>query len=141
MSHSAILESNITSTNLSDTSKAVITAGLTGSFEIDGLNQPISQPTQTVSSQPIPVDESGSGNDTATFPPLQIPNSSSVTITDPASLAFYTASSGRQSIALTMTAHGSATANAPNGNLLTTTVTDASERSRSPTTTSLHVQR
>ena len=50
--HSANVQSNITSTNLSPTSSTVITATMTGSFEIDGLNQPISQPTQMLSSAP-----------------------------------------------------------------------------------------
>ena len=95
VSHTAVIQSNITSQNLSPTSPAVITASTSGSFQIDGLNQPISQPTQTMTSQPISVGVFGSGNDTATFPPLQIVNSSSETITDPAGLAFYTASPGR----------------------------------------------
>jgi len=126
VSDRAVINGNITAQNLSTTSPAVITATLTGSFQIDGLNQPISQPTQTVTSQPISVGVFGSGNDTATFPPLQIPSSSSVTITDPAGLAFYTASPGRESITLTMTATANGSASAPNGNLLRTSESSAS---------------
>ena len=126
VSHTAFVESHITSQNLSPTSPAEITASLSASFHIDGLNQPITQPTQTLTSQPITVGEFGTGNDTATFPPLEIVDSSSVTITDPAGLAFYTASPGRQSVTLTMTANATASAAAPNGNLLTTTQSDAS---------------
>ena len=83
VSHTAPIQSNITSTNQSPTTPTVITATLSGSYQIDGLNQPISQPTQTVTSQ-ITVGVFGSGTDTATFPPLQIADSSSMTITDPA---------------------------------------------------------
>ncbi len=126
VSHTVVIQSNITSQNLSPSSPAVITAITSGSFQIDGLNQPIALPTQTVTSQPISVGVFGSGNDTATFPPLQIANSSSETITDPAGLAFYTASPGRQSITLTMTATATASASAPNGNLLTTAESFAS---------------
>jgi hypothetical protein len=128
VTHAAQVESSITSQNLSPTSPAEITAGLSASFSIDGLNQPISKPTETVTSQPIPVGVFGSSNDTATFPPLQVLDSSSVTITDPAGLAFYTASPGRQSITVTMTANATSFATAPNGNLLTTTLSDASGR-------------
>jgi hypothetical protein len=126
VSHMALLQSTVTSQNLSTTSPATITAGLSGSFQINGLNQTIVQPTQTVTSQPVPVGAFGSGNDTATFPPLQISNTSSTTFTDAASLAFFTASPGRTTITPTMTANGTASANAPNGNLFTVTRTSAS---------------
>ncbi|HKM53704.1 MAG TPA: choice-of-anchor E domain-containing protein [Isosphaeraceae bacterium] len=126
VSHTVVIQSNIISQNLSPTSPTVITASVTGSFQIDGLNQPISLPTQTVTSQPISVGVFGSGTDTVIFPPLQIANSSSETITDPAGLAFYTASPGRNSITLTMSATATASASAPNGNLSTTTESFAS---------------
>jgi hypothetical protein len=126
LSHTAAVQSStITSTNLSPTSPTVITASVTGGFQIDGLNQPILQPTTTVTSQPMPAGVSGSGTDTVVFPALHITNSSSETITDPAGLAFYTASPGRESITLTMTATASASASASNGNLLTTTTSGA----------------
>ena len=49
-----------------------------------------------------------------------------MTFTDPTSLAFFTASSGRATITPAMTATGTASASAPNGNLFTTTTTSAS---------------
>ena len=124
--HTATITSNITSQNLSPSSPTTITASLSGSYQIDGLNQPISQPTKTVTSQPIGVGVFGSANDTATFPPIVIPDSSTTTFTDASSLAFFTASANRSAIGLTMNATAVATANAPNGNLLTTTNTSAS---------------
>ena len=68
VSHSATIQSNITSQNLSPSSATVITAALSGSFQIDGLNQPISQPTTAISSQPMPAGVFGSGTDTVTLP-------------------------------------------------------------------------
>ena len=125
VSHTAMLQSNITSQNLSPSSPTVITAALSGSFQIDGLNQPISQPTTAISSQPIPAGVFGSGTDTVTFPPIVIPSSATTTFTDPASLAFFTSSPDRSTVTLTMNATGAASASAPNGNLLTTTDTSA----------------
>ena len=125
VSHSATLQSNIISQNLSPSSPTVITAALSGSFQIDGLNQPISQPTTAISSQPIPAGVFGSGTDTVTFPPIVIANSATTTVTDPASLAFFTSSPDRSTVTLTMNATGAASASAPNGNLLTTTDTAA----------------
>jgi hypothetical protein len=126
VSHTAMLQSDVTSQNLSPTSPTVITASFSGSYQIDGLNQPIAQPTKTVMSQPMPAGEFGSGTDTVTFPPLVLPDSSTTTFTDPTSLAFFTSSPGRSAITVTMSATGVATASAPNGNLLTTTETFAS---------------
>ena len=57
ISHSATIQSNITSQNLSPSSATVITATFSGSYQIDGLNQPISQPTKTLTS---PAHASGS---------------------------------------------------------------------------------
>jgi hypothetical protein len=37
-------------------------------YRINGLNQPISQPTKTIMSQPIPTGEVGSGTYTVMFP-------------------------------------------------------------------------
>src|SRR4051794_28552787 len=48
VTHTALVESRITSQNLSPTSPAEITASLSASFSLDGLNQPISKPTETV---------------------------------------------------------------------------------------------
>ncbi len=126
VSHSATIQSNITSTNLSTTSPTTITATSSGSYQIDGLNQPISQPTKTLPSQSMPAGVFGSGTDTVTFPPLVLTDSSTTTFTDPGSLAFFTSSSGRSAITLTMNATATAAASAPNGNLLTTTESSAS---------------
>jgi hypothetical protein len=125
VSHSATIQGNVTSQNLSPSSPTLITASLSGSYSIDGLNEPISQPTRTVSSQPVAAGVFGSGTDTVTFPPLFLTDSSSMTFTDPTSLAFFTASSGRATITPAMTATGHAAASAPNGNLLTTTQVSA----------------
>ena len=124
-SHSATIQGNITSQNLSPSSPTVITAALSGSYQIDGLNQPISQPTKTISTQPMPAGVFGSGTDTVTFPPIAITDSSTTTFTDAASLAFFTSSSDRSTVTVTMNATGAASASAPNGNLLTTTETSA----------------
>jgi len=126
VSHTATITSNITSQNLSPSSSTVITAALAGSYQIDGLNQPISQPTKTVSSQPMAAGVFGSGTDTVTFPPIVITDASTTTFTDAGSLAFFTSSSDRSLDTLTMNATAAASASAPNGNLLTTTQTDAS---------------
>ena len=124
-SNTATITSNITSQNLSATSPTVITASLAASYQIDGLNQTISQPTETKSSQPMPAGIFGSGTDTVTFPPIVITDSATTTFTDAASLAFFTGSSGRSAIGLTMNATGVSTASAPDGNLLTTSQTTA----------------
>jgi hypothetical protein len=126
VSHSATIQSNITSQNLSPSSPTDITASLSGSYQIDGLNQPITKPTETITSQPMPAGVFGSGTDTVTFPTILIPDSGTTTFTDPASLAFFTSSAGRSAITLTMNATATSTASAPNGNLLTTTDTSAS---------------
>jgi hypothetical protein len=126
VTHSAILQSTITSQNLSTTSATSITASLSGSYQINGLNQPIVLPTKTVSSAPMNAGIFGSSTDTVTFPPLQIIDSSSMVFSDAASLAFYTASPGRTTTTATMTANGAAAASAPNGNLFTITQTSAS---------------
>jgi hypothetical protein len=126
ISHTATIQGNITSQNLSPSSATVITATFSGSYQIDGLNQPISQPTKTLTSAPTPAGPFGSGTDTVIFPPFVLADSSTTTFTDAASLAFFTSSTGRSSTTLTMTATASAAASAPNGNLLTTTQSSAS---------------
>jgi hypothetical protein len=125
VTHSATLQSLVTSQNLSPSSATVITASFAGSYEINGLNQVISQPTKMITSQPMPAGVFGSATDTVTFPPLQLTDSSTSDFTDPTTLAFFTGSSGRSSITLTMTATASASASAANGNLLTTTESSA----------------
>jgi hypothetical protein len=125
VNYSATIQSNITSQNLSPSSPTNITASMAGSYEIDGLNRKIAQPTRTVTSQPMSAGVFGSPTDTVTFPPLVLPDSATLDFTDPSSLAFFTASAGRSSITLTMSATATATASAPNGNLLTTTMTSA----------------
>jgi hypothetical protein len=123
--HSATLTSNITSQNLSPTSGTVITASLAGSYQINGLNETISQPPRSVTSAPVSAGVFGSGTDTVTFPPLQLNDNGMSTFSDAASLAFFTASTGRTTITPTMTANASAAASAPNGNLFTATQTTA----------------
>jgi hypothetical protein len=123
--YSAAIQSNITSQNRSTTSGIPngITATLTGSFEIDGLNEPISQPTTSVSETSAP--QPPAPTPPVIFPTLTIADTSSTTYTDPASLAFFTASTGRTTATATMTATANATASATNGNLFTTTSTMA----------------
>jgi hypothetical protein len=121
---SGTIQSFITSTNLSLDSPTIITATLTGSYQINGLNQVISIPTQTVNSAK-PAGVFGSGTESVTFPPLQFTNSSTTVYSDAASLAFFTASPGRSTITPTMSAMATASASAPNGNLSTTTQTSA----------------
>jgi hypothetical protein len=120
VSHSATIQSSITSQNFSPSSPTVITATASASYQIDGLNQPISQPTKTFTTQPMAAGVFGSATDTVTFPPFVFTDSATTTFTDPASLAFYTASSGRSAVMLTMSATATAAASAPNGNMLTT---------------------
>lgn len=126
VSYAATIESSISSTNLSTTSATTITASLSGGYQINGLNQPITQPTTTLSSAPMPAGTFGSPTDTVTFPPLLVSNSATTTYTDPASLAFFTSSSGRTAVTITMAAAATASSQAPNGNLLTSVSTSAS---------------
>jgi hypothetical protein len=125
VNYSASIQSNITSQNLSPSSPADITASMSGSYQIAGLNQPITQPTRTLTSAPLTAGVFGSPTDTVTFPPLKLADSATTDFTDPASLAFFTASSGRPSITVNMSATATASASAPNGNLLTTSDTSA----------------
>jgi hypothetical protein len=126
VSHSGMVQSQVISQNLSPTSSTVITATVSASFEIDGLNQPITQPTTMFTSAPMAAGVFGSPTDTVTFPPFVVTNAATTTLTDSSSLAFYTSSSGRSAVTLTMTANAAAAASAPNGNLLTTTDSSAS---------------
>jgi hypothetical protein len=128
LTQSALLQSNITSQNLSPTSSTIITAHLSGGYQLNGLNQPIVQPTQTLDSSPMPAGVFGSGSDTVTFPPLQITDTSTSVFSDAASLAFFTASPGRTTITATMTATAAGSASAPNGNLLTIAQSSASSK-------------
>jgi hypothetical protein len=123
VSYSATVQSNITSQNLSGTSSTIITAVLNGSFQLNGLNQLISQPTEMLTSQPAPAGVHGSGTDTVTFPPLVLTDSATTTYTDPTSLAFFTSTNTQSTTAVTMTAMANASASAPNGNLYTVAVT------------------
>ena len=113
VSYDATIESAITSTNLSTSSATTITASLSGGYQINGLNQPITQPTTMVSSAPMPAGTFGSPTDTVTFPPLLVSNSATTTYTDPASLAFFTSSSGRTAVTVTMDATASASSQRP----------------------------
>ena len=123
--HSATIQSNVTSTNLSPTSSTVITATMSGTYEIDGLNQPISQPTRMLSSAPTPAGPFGSSTDTVVFPTFVLSDSSTTTFSDPSSLAFFTSTASRTAVTLTMAATANAAASAPNGNLLTTAASSA----------------
>ncbi len=132
--HSAVLQSRITATNLSQSSGTIITANLNGNYAINGLNQTIAM-TVTAPSQSIAVpafDPSNPSASTAIFQPLLATDPTppspptSVTFTDPASLQFFTASADRTSITATMTANGFGSASAPNGNLSTIIITSAS---------------
>jgi len=134
VTHAAILQSRITSTNLSVSSGTTITANLNGNYVINGLNQTIAN-TVTAPSQSITVPAFNPSNpsvSTATFLPLLATDPTpptpptSVTFTDPASLQFYTASANRTSVTPTMTANGFASASAANGNNRTTAITSAS---------------
>jgi hypothetical protein len=122
------IQGDVTATNRSTTSTTMITGFLTGNFEISGLNQSLVQPTKTVSTPPEFANFFGQPGDTVKLPTLHISLSSTQTFTDPASLAFFTASPGHTSatVTATMTANGTATAHAPNGNLATLTVTTRS---------------
>jgi hypothetical protein len=126
VNQSSALQSTITSRNLSPTSATIITATHSGGYQISGLNQPIVRPTETQTGQPVSAGTFGSSTDTVMFPNLQISQPSSTVFSDPASLAFFTASSGRATITPTMTASGSGSASAPNGNLFTIARTSAS---------------
>src|SRR5262249_55672040 len=126
VNYSAAVQSKITAQNLSTSSPTVITATSSGSYQIDGLNQPIQQPTRTITSQPMTAGVLGSGTDTVVFPPQFLSDSAMTLLTNPASLGFFTATPGRSDIPLTMSATASASASAPNGNLLTTTESSAS---------------
>jgi hypothetical protein len=123
---SATVQSSVTSQNLSTTSATVITAAASVSSQIDGLSQPFTQPTKTLTSEPTPAGPYGSGTDTVMFPPLVLTNSATSTFTQPSTLAFYTSSNGRSAITVTMNATAAASASAPNGNLLTTAVSSGS---------------
>jgi hypothetical protein len=124
--HTATVQSNVTSVNLSPTSSTVITATMSGSSQINGLNQPITQPTQMLVSAPTPAGPFGSGTETVVFPPLLITDSATTTFTDSSSLAFFTSSANRTTVTVTMDATAIATASAPNGNLLTSAASTAS---------------
>ncbi len=126
VSHAAILQSNITTTNLSTTSATTITAMVSGNYTISGLNAMISgsASAQDVIPNVPPFPDPGS---TVTFPPLQANDAPPpLTFTDPASLAFFTSAPGRTTITPLMTANGLGTASAPGGNLSTTVTTSAS---------------
>jgi hypothetical protein len=124
VSYSASAQSTITSQNLSPSSPTTITASLTGSFQVNGLNEAITEPSTTLTSQPEPAGTFGSPTDTVDFPPLVLTQSATTTYTDAASLAFFTASSTSSTTTVTMSAAVSGSATAPNGNL--NTIVDSS---------------
>jgi hypothetical protein len=122
VSHTGTVQSDITSQNLSPALPTVITGSLTGSFQLDGLNQPFAQPPETVKTQPT----TAGPNETVVFPTLVSTDTGTSTFTDASSLAFFTGSSGRSAIMVTMDATAVATASAPGGSLLTSAQSSAS---------------
>jgi hypothetical protein len=120
------VQSAITSQNLSPALPAVITGSVSAGFEIDGLNEPFTQPTETLNSQPMTAGPFGSGTDTVSFPPLVITKNGMSTFTDASSLAFFTGTPGRSAITLTMDANAVATSSSPSGSVITTAVSSGS---------------
>jgi hypothetical protein len=108
-----------------------VVGSVQGAFSLNNLNQAISA-NPTASTAPASLAVFGppftvtfqppSG---ITFPTLTATDNQSFNLTDPASLAFYTATAGHTSLTPTLTASAVSTATAPNGNLTTQAVTSA----------------
>jgi hypothetical protein len=136
------LRSTIQAQNLSPTSGAAITASVSGQTELDfnGPNSPVSpirsSLAQTVG--PVQVDPYTPGSPINFMPPsgvsfdgVQNPaptatNTQAIELSDPASLAFFTAAGRRATVPVTMSASAMADASAPNGNLTSVVRTLAS---------------
>ncbi len=117
---------DISAQNLDPNASASITATLSGNYQINGLSQTINGPSRSVSSQPITAGPLGSSTDTVNFPQLRLEQSSTNTYTNPADLAFFTATSGRSSIVPTMSATGQGFSTSPSSNLLRNNTTTTS---------------
>ena len=132
VNESVTFTSNIISQNTSTSSGADIQGHLSGTVtNLTGINPPL---TGTVEgfTQTISVPASTTGNNdflpptTVTFPPLTPPPvTQTVSDTDAADLAAFTATSGHTTITPLLTAMANATATAPNGNLQTKVMTEA----------------
>ena len=128
----ASMTSQIQSENISTTDSAVITGFVTGSFHLDGLNQPVTGTISATTPTPFSAAPFTGGPITyaapsgVTFPALLATNNSANVYTDAANLAFFTASTGRTTLAPNLSASALAGANAPNGNLISNVVTSAS---------------
>lgn len=118
----------INSQNVSTSSAASITASLSGSYQINGLSQAIAG-SASVTQGPVAAGVYNPANPGGNKIPPFVLNAStapaSVTLTDPASLAYFTGSATRTTITPTMSANALGTANSPNGNLSTSAVTFA----------------
>ncbi len=117
------LTSQITSENTSTTSGADITGFTNGSYTLTGIGKTLSgnlsgsTATVTVSAFAGGV-PNFTGPSTVVFPTLTTSSSlPQITYTDPASLAYFTASTGRTTISPVLTENAQSGANAPNGNL------------------------
>lgn len=131
VTESATLTAAISSENTSTTSPADITGSLLGTVQITGLPDTVTGnvnlTTQTVHVGPYPGDiPPFQGPTTVNFPPLTQTTTKSFTYTDPATLAFFTASTGHNTVTPVLTASGTAGASAPNGNLDTLVRTSGS---------------
>ena len=123
----ALLSSNILSQNLSNTSGATITGSISGTFAISGFATPLSGTLPTFSTtQSVPEynnEPDLTGPSTAVFNGISTQGSQTVTLTDPASLAFFTGSAGRSIVTPQLQMNANAGATAPNGNIQTSVVT------------------
>ncbi len=128
ISHSVTFNSTVNAQNLSQNSSADITASLSGTYQLNVLNTPYTGALST-SQGPVtsgPYDPSNP--DANKIPPFLLSQAdapAAVTLTDAADLAFFTSSAGRTTLTSTLSATGSGTASAPNGNLSTSAVTAA----------------
>ena len=125
----ASFKSNTTSENLSSNSPATITPSVQGTYDLEGLSQPITGTfNQTGAPMTVgPYNPANPAASTATFPTMTATNSpAAMTLTDPASLAFYTASAGRATVTPTLSATSTGSGTLPNGNLTTTIISSTS---------------
>lgn len=124
------ISSSIKSQNTSTVSPTVITAHVSGAYQINGLSAPITGTSSKSASRMVTAFPGGpidfTGPSAAIFPSLSATDSKTFTLTDSASLAFFTASAGRSSITLTLAEQGASDASAPNGNLQTQVRTSGS---------------
>jgi hypothetical protein len=128
ITRAASFNSTINSQNVSPTSGASITGRLSGTYQLNGLSQLISGSVQS-SQGPVAASPFDPLNPNANKIPPFVLNATdapgSVTLTDAASLAYFTGSASRTTVTPTMSATGLGTATSPNGNLNNTAVTSA----------------